>query len=355
MSMGSSVNFGGRRFGFLCSAALVAACGAGADPGPGERDAFWDAPEVTDAEMRVDVDSHEQSPGAVYLTDQELAEVLAQGEDYRRLQEETARSVAGDKAPLPYLLYHFAPGDAANGVGLASTNDYVCYMTGFSGPLTGGRRFYVGWFSIPGQVEAVKEGQDLWVRCVPRTAYSGGGEVPAHERMDYAFNYDECGARSNRSLGYNGMSVVTLSGAGYDFTSDFDRVGVGQSSTAAGMNTMTIAPDPNRAPCRLVEYINTIYTRFDNNPVRFVGPNGTGTASQAGEWSYQIYAGQSMSAYLGATSTSECYFTWISGNVTSTSTKALIQGVSPGVHQLVMSAGSTGSIKTKVRCVLKAQ
>jgi len=237
----------------------------------------------------------------------------------------------------------------------------ICILQGFTGPMRCASNFCTYAFTgvagtaSPGLnyaqsngVPGSGPGQSLY--CFPRTKFTGT-DVNAYS--EYLNQKSETGAcRTDTGNSYTGDHFIALAGLGSSFSSTGERIWVSQGDTPTALNKWGVGAVDS--PCKVDSYYANVMVREGSSPT-FVGPNGTGKASIAGEYDFTIGGGRDVDFAL-APPNHLCYFTYIAGNIAFTKDGASIAGVSPtGAQHLHMFTAAGSSLRVKARCVPFAQ
>jgi hypothetical protein len=252
-----------------------------------------------------------------------------------------------------YITRYYASGTAASEILQTQLQD-VCVMSGFTGSIrcpSGSQcsSFRVG-VNSDGRIDAQKSsyGMGAYLTCYPRTTFS-----PPFYEMPYQYNFlwDQC-ERISGTTGYYGDTAIALTGFGYNFSALNNLVWVTQGNSPSDANGWGMGAAVS--PCRVVNFWSNIYAN-NGYPIRFHGPNGDGSAAQAGE--FDISAGHSQNLDVAlAPANNLCYYTYIAGDIHTTSDTSQIFGVSPtGAQHVSLHTSSAGSMRVKLRCIPYAQ
>ena len=301
-------------------------------------------------------------PEPISLPPDEFARLIEQAErdDYRD-QIVDLKKAQELKQQQAYNFY-YPPGTTVPETIITYNTLHICFMTGWRGRIrndSGSPDFRVGVPSYHTQNEITIEKDSAagtYVKCIPRSYFtSPGGFSPWQYFYSYVYHWpsNNCNDVSTNYVTQNGEWALTISGLGYDFNHEYDRIWVTQTDSVTGSNTFSTDP---RSPCNQVGYYTAVRLHNDGSPARFKGPNGTGQASFAGEWYYWAKDGGNVSVALGVSPSHQCYFTYVGGVFSNNNDQVLLTQTSPaGYWSLLMNSVSGGHVKAKVRCIPYSQ
>jgi hypothetical protein len=251
--------------------------------------------------------------------------------------------------------FSWQPGTAVNDGVLGSTFQLACFVTRVGGRLSGAGTpsFRVG--SRDGATIYVWKDAAAFggVRCIPLTSFTtSNGFVPQPRQYVYSFVWDSPSTWFN--TGTRGDYASTISGVGYDMNSFVDYFKVAQSSA---MNVQNQAFIQNlTSPQRGVGFVTDIQMHNTGVVAKFRGPNGTGTASSAGEWSYNTGGFLANDIDLGVPySSNACYYTAIVGNFASGQDWVQLYKGATSTWHLSLKSNTSSGVGANVRCLPFAQ
>jgi len=252
----------------------------------------------------------------------------------------------------------FANNATVAGQVIANSSTYICYLQTIAFWITNptNPEFFLKLDNnSPANIVAYKDpGPAAGVRCVPRDFFSTSGSMkPLQTDYNYTFLWDQCGAYQ-ASSGKQGHNVEMIAGIGYDYTGSSDNFGLIQADSSSQMNQFRI--QQNSGACRGVGFTAPVF--FNKTTVTFEGPNGVGTASAAGEYSYSATASLYQPLTHGGTPVSaldsECYFTYLGGAFAGPADVVTL-GPDSNNNWVLQLLGTSGGVSAKVRCVRHIQ
>lgn len=208
---------------------------------------------------------------------------------------------------------------------------------------------HVGMEEVSGNPIKVIKGKNtpdwdtsLYVRCVPRSWFTtNNGFLPFQHRVVTVTRQDTCSTGTTDNYLFNANWAVAITGMGYSFDAG-DEIWIAQTSSMSGLNKLKVKAYDD-TDCWMRGAATGFAARNDGFPARFKGPNGTGTAEVAGEYTYTGPA----NVYLGVSPEYLCYFSSIRGRGGAGPSALLTQTSPAGFYSLTVSS----SAYVRVRCV----
>ncbi len=250
----------------------------------------------------------------------------------------------------------FANNADVTGQVIASANTHICYLVAQGARIRSPELslFLLDVDSNANIIARKSPGTLAQVRCVPRDFFTASFGAKPHQNYFDSSAAVQCGSfQSNSAL--RGNVVQMLAGIGLDYAGLSDNFWILQADTSSTLSRLRI--EQGAGDCIGVGY--TAPVAFNTPTVTFEGPNGVGTASAAGEWSYSAAPSASVDRPLthgGATVSaldSECYFTYLGGSFSGAADLAFLRIQNNNWYLSLL--GTSSGVRAKVRCVRHVQ
>jgi len=237
--------------------------------------------------------------------------------------------------------------------------DNYCYLTRVSGKFRGfGERVRVrvsnGAWRLEGQSQ--QAGLSAWARCVARSEFKGPTGTVRWSSEEISATAETgggaCVDTTPKNAWWGDAATVTTLVTGA-LVGSGERVTVNQSGDPFGPSTLIVHSCQKQLGFGVHSFF--VGKPQSGHHARFIGPHGTGTAGQAGDY----VSVPNQDVMLAPLFDSICYFTQIGGafNGAGESLTILPGADSNGVNRWVLQArhGSGSGTFARVRCFAKNQ
>jgi hypothetical protein len=333
----------------------IGAAQAATESGAGFKSEVVAQPERTQELARPEAPPNEPSPARTVRPGERLGSGNARmGDPVPDAPEDAVSPPTGEDegsaaaAFFPY--YYSVTGNSS--VSLPSRNSYVCALHKLQGIMETNGMTRVRYFEDNTQVLGNLDGNAAFsstAACVPKYKFFNNSQNPISKVFDTKYSFAE-----NGSTWYYeewGNAAAMLTGIGGPFRGLGDRAWVWQEPNNV-RNWVDIASD---GAGYIIGYSTVFWFNESAGPqkgIKFIGPGGTGSAAQAGEYFVGQGTAGSQSVSMGKASESFCYLTGVNGALSSYSDRVEIK-VHPTTNRYVLEVGNNNAdpLHAYARCM----